>query len=610
VYFGLLVGSLWLAYQLRFDFFVAGYQSDKPYLESIPRVILWVVSVKLFVLVVFRQFSGVLSYFGTPDLYRLARAVFVASAVVGIARVQSSSFSVPPRGVILIDFLLTFGALAFFRIGCRVIREILAKPDGEEFLGEATRTMIIGAEDEGADLAKEFLNKRGLGRRPVAFLDDDRSKLGSTIHNVPVVGSQEDLEDTIGRFRVDECIIAMPRASVKNISKLIKELRRLHIKVLTIPSLNQLTTGRVRVSQVRSVEIQDLLGREAISLNREGISDVVDNKVVMVTGAGGSIGSELCRQLVGFNPSQILLVEQSEFLLFQIEQELVEKGYGGTIFPLVANILDEPRMREIHQRFAPEIVFHAAAVKHVPMMERQPAEAVKVNFFGTALLAKIALEFGVSRFVLISTDKAINPTSVMGATKRLAEMYIQALSKTSGAGKTGFMAVRFGNVLGSSGSVIPTFKRQISVGGPVKVTHPDVSRYFMTIPEAVGLVLQCAVHGEGGEIFVLDMGDSIKIVDLARQMIELSGLRPDEDIDIEFVGLRPGEKLFEELQHEGENLVETGHSKIMRFVGQPGSPNQLEEVLENWKGEVQMMSRSEIRKRLKDLVPEYKAHVV
>ncbi len=604
-----LVVSMWLAYQLRFDFFVSVSSEEKPFQINMYRVMLWVVPVKLSVLFFFKQYSGVLSYFGTPDLYRLGKAVVVSSAIVGIIRLQDSGALVPPRGVILIDFLLSFGALAGFRMGCRVLRESISRSTNTGQRSDSIRVAIIGAGDEGANLAKEYLNKKGLGRIPVAFLDDDRTKHQTRIHNVPVVGLPESVEDLKEKVGIDEVVIAMPTAPAKRISEIVRNLQKIHLKFFTIPSLDQISTGQVKTSQVRTVEIQDLLGREAVSIERESISDLVSGRVVMVTGAGGSIGSELCRQLAGFNPERLLMVEQSEFLLFSIEQELLEKGYGGTVVPLIANILDETRMVEVFETFSPVVVYHAAALKHVPMMEVQPKEAVKVNFFGTVSLARLAVRFEAERFVMISTDKAINPTSVMGATKRLAEMYIQSLSLLGEAVLPKFMAVRFGNVLGSSGSVIPTFRRQISLGGPVKVTHPDVTRYFMTIPEAVGLVLQCAAQGTGGDIFVLDMGEPIRIVDLARQMIELSGLSPDEDIEIEFIGLRPGEKLFEELQHFGENLHETHHPKIMRFLSNQRESPDMEQVYLGFVRDLQSLGRANVKERLKELVPEYKPFV-
>ena len=609
-YMTLLALSLWFSYQLRFDFFVSVSPAELPFKRAMYSVILWVVPVKLLVLFLFRQYSGLLSYFGNPDLYRLLKAVAVCSALVGLVRLQQPSYMVPPRGVILIDFLLSLGALAAFRIGCRVLREAFATSPDDKLRVDATRIAIVGAGDEGANLAKELLNRRGLGRVPVVFFDDDPRKKSTRIHNVPVIGPPDVLEETKEVMNIEEVIIAMPTASAKRIGELVKELQRLHLKFVTIPSIEQLTAGKVRLSSLRPVEIQDLLMREPVTIEKQNVHLILNEKTVLVTGAGGSIGSELCRQIGSFNPRRLILVDHSEFLLFQIEQELLEQGYGGMILTLVGNILDKARIELIFQRHKPEMVFHAAALKHVPMMEYQPSEAVKVNSLGTKYLADLAEKHEVERFVMISTDKAINPTSVMGASKRLAELYVQALSSSSSQdSKTKFMAVRFGNVLGSNGSVIPTFNRQIAAGGPVKVTHPDVTRYFMTIPEAVGLVLQCGCQGDGGEIFVLDMGKPIKIVDLARQLILLSGLKLDEDIEIEYIGLRPGEKLFEELQHSEENTLETQHPKISRFVCESPELEVLESMLKDIGSSCESYDVGRIKSQLKILVPEYKPFI-
>jgi FlaA1/EpsC-like NDP-sugar epimerase len=347
-----------------------------------------------------------------------------------------------------------------------------------------------------------------------------------------------------------------------------------------------------------------LLGREKISLETQRIGGLLGKKVVMITGAGGSIGSELCRQIAAYGPDQILLVERCEVQIFPIEQELIGLDCPAKLVPLVADVLDEQRMRGIFEQFRPHVVFHAAAHKHVPMMEHQPFEAFRNNTLGTKQIMDLCAAFDVERFVLISTDKAVNPTNAMGATKRLAELYLQALQQHNGS-KTKFMAVRFGNVLGSSGSVIPTFKRQIAAGGPVTVTHPDVVRYFMTIPEAVGLVLQSAVLGKGGEIFVLDMGKLVKIVDLARQLIELSGLRPDLDIEIKFTGLRPGEKLFEEINHHAENMLPTDHPKILRFVGKALPYEVLLRALIGMRDRLVGLNSAEVKLEFQKLVPEY-----
>ena len=408
-------------------------------------------------------------------------------------------------------------------------------------------------------------------------------------------------KDALG---LEQVIIAMPTAPAKRVGEIIKRLRPSRLAIATVPAMDQLATGQLKVSQIRPVDIQDLLGRKPVEIETQSIREILVHRRIMVTGAGGSIGSELCRQIAAFEPERLLLVEQSEVQLFAIEQELISLGFGGSIVPLIADIVDEPQMRAILREHRPDILFHAAAHKHVPMMERQPGEAIKNNFIGTARLAELALAHGVGKFVLISTDKAVNPTSAMGATKRLAEIYLQGLSAKSPQG-TRFIAVRFGNVLGSSGSVVPTFTRQIAAGGPVTVTHPDMVRYFMTIPEAVGLVLQSCAQGQGGETFVLDMGQPVKIADLARQMIELSGLKPDVDIEIKFVGLRPGEKMFEELTCQGEAYQLTRHPRIMRFVTVAEDWQKINAALQKLAGELHRAGPDQLKQLLQQHLAEY-----
>ncbi|MEX2381047.1 MAG: nucleoside-diphosphate sugar epimerase/dehydratase [Opitutales bacterium] len=590
--------SLWLAYQIRFDFSV-----PHEFLAEFIPILLWVIPLKLAVLFAFRQFDSLLGYFSVPDIQRLFLAVAVASLIIGVVRLIGGVDVAPPRGVILADFVLFLISLSGTRLAFRIVRERYLQPE----LGNAEsfkRVGIIGAGDVGASLAKELFSKRGLGLLPVAFFDDNQKKWRSRIHGVPVLGPPQLILQKEKKCILDEVIIAMPKAPAKRIAEVVKMLQKARIKFETVPSMDQLATGQVRVSQLRPVEIQDLLNRDSVELGTRNIQELVRGKVVMVTGAGGSIGSELCRQIAICAPRRLLLVEQSEVQMYQIEQELIEKGYGGMILPLVADILDEPRMRYIFNRFHPQQVFHAAAHKHVPMMESQPGEAFKNNTLGTAQVAELSAEYGADRFVLISTDKAINPTNAMGVSKRLAEVFIQSLGAKNG-GHTKFMAVRFGNVLGSSGSVVPSFKKQIAAGGPVKVTHPDVTRYFMTIPEAVGLVLQSATLGKGGDIFVLDMGQPIKIVELARQLIELSGLRPDEDIEIQFIGLRPGEKLYEELGHDLENLQPTEHPKIMSFICEPLPIEDIRILLDNLSSKVHTVEPNELKRILKEAIPEY-----
>ena len=547
------------AFLLRFDFDIPEWV--RPNLFQLCAM---TVGVHLLCMFAFHQYDGLLSYFSTPDLKRLMLACTSAVLIMGTFRLTLGIEFAPPRGVLLMHYFLTVPALSALRLSFRRIRQ-LAISNSARSKTKARRVGIVGAGDCGADLAKELLAKPWHALDPVAFFDDHRNTMCS-VHGITVAGRPESISEFKGKLDLDEIIIAMPSAPARRIRDVLILAREAGLPCRTVPSLDQLATGRVSVSNLRPVEIHDLLGRDPVEIKGDAVRAEIEGRTVMVTGAGGSIGSELCRQILSFRPAALILVERSEPQLFAIEQELsgIE---GATVLPVVGDVTRRGRMIEIFRRFRPEVIFHAAAHKHVPMMELQPEEAIRNNIFGTALLADLAIDHGVGRFVLISTDKAVNPTNVMGATKRLAEMYLQSLATRSS--RTKFMAVRFGNVLDSSGSVVPTFKRQIAEGGPVTVTHPEVTRFFMTIPEAVSLVLQSSALGRGGDIFVLDMGKPVRIVDLAVQMITLSGLTPHKDIEIVFSGLRPGEKLYEELSHGGESVSATAHPKIARLVSAP-----------------------------------------
>jgi len=593
-----LFACLWTAWQMRFDFSVPTEFRELVWLSAA-----WI-PVKLLFLAIFRQFSGLLSFFSIRDLLRIFAAIAGSSALMAVIRLGAVTgvAYTPPRGVILIDFVLSFVGLAALRLAVRMYRERRAY--GGNGPTNFRRVAIIGAGLFGGNLARDLFTRKGLGMRPVYFFDDNPSKWNSRLHDVPVVGAPEQLLAEQFEGMIDEVIIALPTGSGKRIREVVKIAQEAGAKCEIVPSLAELASGRVKVSQLRNVQIQDVLGRETVELETDLIGNLISDRIVMVTGAGGSIGSELCRQIASFNPKRLLLVEQCEVQLFKIEQELISLGYGASLAPLIADILDRDRMRAVFERSKPEAIFHAAAHKHVPIMEHQPGEAFKNNSCGTANLADLAAEFDVQHFLLISTDKAINPTNAMGASKRLAEIYLQALAASNG-GKTRFLAVRFGNVLGSSGSVVPIFEKQIAAGGPVKVTHPDVTRYFMTIPEAVGLVLQATSQADGGEIFVLDMGKPVKIVELARQLIELHGQKPDEDIDIEFTGLRPGEKLFEEISHHGENLEDTNHPKIMRFISEPAQIGNVKRAFQEIESNLYSMEADQLKLLIQKSIPEY-----
>ena len=464
-----------------------------------------------------------------------------------------------------------------------------------------SRVLIVGAGDAGESSLRELLRMRRDRRQCVGFLDDS-VPLHTPIHGVDVLGRTATIRQVCEERGVQEVLIALPHATPRTIRRLVEQCEGTGVAFRTIPALTDVMEGRVQVSQIRDVDIEDLLGREPVELDTEQIGEQLRDRRVLVTGAGGSIGSEMCRQIAGFSPKHLVLVEQAENNLFEIDRELRRSHPGVSTIPYVADICDRTRVERIFREEKPSVVFHAAAHKHVPMMEINPGEAVKNNIGGTMTIAAAALSAGVETMVMISTDKAVNPTSIMGCSKRVAEMYVQSLA---GRGPTSFITVRFGNVLGSSGSVVPIFREQIVKGGPVTVTHPDMVRYFMTIPEAAQLVLQAGTMGKGGEIYVLHMGDPVKIRDLARDMITLSGLRPGVDIEIVFSGVRPGEKLFEELSSEGEDIGDTAHPKIGIWKHRPEDWDAVHRGIDELLAVADEATNGELQAHLRRIVPEY-----
>jgi FlaA1/EpsC-like NDP-sugar epimerase len=588
----------WAAYQIRFDFDV-----PPTFQSSFLLLALTAVIAKLTGLLAFHQFDGLLTYFGKPDLKRLVLACAIGSIPLALMSVLRGPGTGPPRGVVLIDLVLCIMALSLVRLGFRYARSFASW--SEKTAGnKARRVGIVGAGDAGAELVRHMMDEPSLGLQPVVFFDDNSGR-HSSLEGIPVIGAPERILECKAKLRIEEIIIAMPSAPARRVRQVLELAHAAGLECKTVPSLGQLATGQVSISNLRPVRIQDLLGRVPVRIKTDSIRDLLNGRTVMVTGAGGSIGSELSRQILSFNPSTLVLVERSEPHVFAIEQELLASRNGTLIVPLLGDITSSGRMRYIFDRFRPQVIFHAAAHKHVPMMEHQPAEAMRNNVLGTALLADLAIEHGVDRFVFISTDKAVNPSSVMGATKRCAEIYLQSLITRSYTTK--FTAVRFGNVLGSSGSVVPTFTRQIAAGGPVTVTHPNVSRFFMTIPEAVSLVLEAFALGQGGDIFMLDMGEPIKIVDLAMQMIRLSGFKPHEDIEIVFTGLRPGEKLEEVLSYRLENVTQTEHPQISRLVSPVQDYSHVRPLIDELAlaAEDLGLSADELKELLVKAVPEY-----
>lgn len=618
----LLSFTLWLAYE--FEFFLRadcrwifpGVPEGVPQniRSRIPFVALGVIPCQLLALYFSGMFRSVFCYFRIPEMARVFVALTICFIVTFFCiRIVLTDMGIINSGVhssaLVIDYFLSVLAVCGIRVAARMRWERKKEP-GEEPAESATctRVAIFGAGDAGANLATMLHARPSLGKRVMFFLDDNPEKNGMRVVGLPIFQMSDDLSVLRDRYKVSQLILATPSGSVRRSREVTEIAKKAGLSVMRVPGMEDLVAGRTIVSDLREVALEDLLERPPTVLDRHAIVNMLSGKRVLVTGAGGSIGSEICRQVAASSPVQLLLVEQCEVLLYQIEQDLIRRGFGGVIKPLIADITDRQRMEQIFERFRPELVFHAAAHKHVPMMESQPAEAIKNNALGTASLLELASNAGTEAFVLISTDKAINPTNAMGASKRLAEIILQANSRRPG-NSTRFMAVRFGNVLGSSGSVIPHFKRQIAEGGPVTVTHPDIKRYFMTIPEAVGLVLQTAVIGKGGSIYVLNMGEPVKIIDVARHLIRLSGLRPDIDIEIKISGLRPGEKLFEELKTEGEEFEPSGHSRISRFISTPMDYEKLEDLLEALRKIVQKQSRNEIKRDIRLIIPEYKPYL-
>lgn len=512
--------------------------------------------------VIWKLYRSVWRYASANELVNIVGATACAS-LAQFVYCKFTNNRMPRSYSVLYFFLLTL-AICCIRFGYRILRLINNKRMNLLGREHCANVMIIGAGAGGDMILKEIENSRYLSMRAKCIIDDQPGCHGKLMRGVPIVGGRESILDAVGRYSIDEIIFAIPSASVQTRKEILDICKESGCKLRTIPGTYQLINGDVSVSSLKEVEIEDLLGREPIRINTEEVLGHVGGKVVLVTGGGGSIGSELCRQLAAHHPKQLIILDIYENNAYDIQQELIRKYPELDLVVLIASVRNKERIDSIFETYRPNIVYHAAAHKHVPLMEDSPHEAIKNNVFGTYKVAQAADRYGVDKFVLISTDKAVNPTNIMGASKRLCEMLIQSMNRNS---RTNYVAVRFGNVLGSNGSVIPLFKKQIVEGGPVTVTHPDIIRYFMTIPEAVSLVLQAGAYARGGEIFVLDMGEPVKILDLATNLIKLSGYRVGEDIQIVFTGLRPGEKMYEELLMNEEGLKETANKMI--FIGKP-----------------------------------------
>ena len=590
---GLIVAAYVSAFLLRFDFSIpANYR--ELFIEG-----LWIVLViKPCVFLISGLYKNLWRYASLQDAIEIFKVITISSVMAVFSVMYLYHFSSFPRSIFLLDWFLLFFMVSSSRLVWRIYRETYYIPHA----GKGRNTLIVGAGEAGSMLLKEMRKQRRSEYQVVGFIDDDREKHGMRLHRVPVLGDIDHLKAIVRKYKIEEIIIAIPSARGKMLRRIVAFCEKAKVRVKTLPCINDIIHGKISVSQIKSVDIEDLLGREPVVLDGKSISGYLTGKKILITGAAGSIGSEIGRQVAKFKPAKIILFDSAETPLFYAEKELMNQFPDVQLIPVVGDIRNNSRVEEVIGEFKPEVVFHAAAYKHVPMMEYNPVEAVSNNIGGTKILADAAHRFGISHFVMVSTDKAVNPTNVMGASKRAAEIYVQALAQKS---TTKFTTVRFGNVLGSNGSVIEIFKEQIKRGGPITVTDPQMLRYFMTIPEAAQLVLQAACFGKGGEIFVLDMGEPVRIVDLAEELIRLSGLVPYEDIDIVFSGLRPGEKLFEELLVEGEGIKPTSHEKIKIANAVVADLAAVSADLEELFGAADSSDIAGLMKTMSRLVPEF-----
>ena len=582
-----------IAFGLRFDLNVPAV-----YLPALRTALLVWIPVKLISFRILGLDKRWARYASMPDLLRLAACNLIGSSVALAILVLMRSGV--PRTVYAIDFLLCITFVTGTRVGARLLSEMVrARP----LVEDQKRTLIYGAGDAGSMLLRDIRKNPALKYNVCGFLDDDPRKYSLVLHDVRVLGSGDELISIAPKHRIDLVLIAIPAATGSQMKAILERCTAAGVPYKTVPGLAELIDGGGLARQIRNVAVEDLLGRIPVNLDLEQISAGIEGRVVLITGAAGSIGSELCRQIARFRPSSIVAFEIAESPLFHLERQLARAFPEICFHAEIGSIQDPARLKEVFDRHRPAVVYHAAAYKHVPLMESHIFEAIQNNVFGTLNVVDAAHEFGVAEFVMISSDKAVRPTSVMGATKRIAELLVRSLQPDNSR----YVSVRFGNVLGSNGSVVPIFKEQIAQGGPITVTHPEMRRYFMTIPEACQLVLQAAAMGHGGEIFVLDMGEPVKIVDLARNLILLSGLKPEQDIRIEFTGVRPGEKLFEEVNADHEDLLDTHHEKIRIFEGTTKPWHEIDRQLNRLRGHCASRDAGELVPMLEEMVPEYRA---
>jgi FlaA1/EpsC-like NDP-sugar epimerase len=589
--------SISAAFLLRFNF-------DLPemYYERLGFIIPFVLFFRSITFLIFKTYAGIIRYSGAKDTERIFIVAITGSLTFIIINVINYFFIngtfIIPFSIVVIDFLLTVFLMASFRLATKIIYQELYNPSKEK-----TDVIIYGAEQFGV-ITKRTLDRDAESKHKVlAFLDVENANLGKTLEGVTIY-HPDYLPALLEKNSVEKLIIAKENIESTEKQEIIELCLQHDIRVLSVPDINTWINGELSFNQIKEIKIEDLLERPPIVLDINKIKKKILNKVVLVTGAAGSIGSEIVRQIIAFNPNKIVLFDQAESPLYDMELDLQEKFNFYNFEIVIGNIADEYRVRKLFEVYKPTIVYHAAAYKHVPMMENNPTEALRTNILGTKIIADISNEFNVEQFVMVSTDKAVNPTNVMGASKRIAEIYIQAFNQIS---DTNFITTRFGNVLGSNGSVILRFKKQIDKGGPVTVTHPDVTRYFMTIPEACQLVLEAGAISNGGEIFIFDMGKSVKIIDLAKKMIKLSGLSIGKDIQIKYTGLRPGEKLYEELLNDMENTIPTHHSKIMIAKVRHYDVKQVQEKFQDLITIQKDHDNMSIVRKMKEIVPEFKS---
>ncbi|MFZ4521439.1 MAG: polysaccharide biosynthesis protein [Bacteroidales bacterium] len=591
------VSAMILAYLLRFNFSIPASE-----LQPLPQIILFMALVRSISFVIAKTYAGIIRYTSTGDALRVFGTLLAGSIVFVITNLVTYFFFTHlffiPFSIIIIDLLATSFGMITFRLIVKLALLEFRHPDGEK-----VNVVIYGAGEAGITAKRTLDRDAGTKYKVLAFIDDHSSKQGKKLEGIDII-SPAGLDKLLGTSSVAQIILAIMHFDPLKKQELVEKCLAYNTKVLTVPPMIRWINGELSFNQLKKINIEELLERDEIKLDEKRIAQEITGKVILVSGAAGSIGGEIVRQVARFAPGRLILIDQAETPLHYLELETSEYNKGSGIECILCDISNEARMRKIFSTFRPDMVYHAAAYKHVPMMESNPSEAVLTNVRGTRVIADLAVEFGVRKFIMISTDKAVNPTNVMGASKRIAEMYTQALDKVS---ETCFITTRFGNVLGSNGSVIPLFRSQIEKGGPVTITHPEVTRFFMTIPEACQLVLEAGACGKGGEIFIFDMGKSIKIIDLAKKMIQLSGLTIGKDIQIKFTGLRPGEKLYEELLNVEENALPTHHPLILTAKVREFSFNEISRDIDELTSLVPDGSNFDIIRKMKQMVPEYKS---